>query len=107
MFVQFCFSILLFPLLPVIGPGEYGAALLQQLLFPIANLGRMQVVLRCDLADCFYPLDRFQGDLELEVVTVLSAFFVNSCPPQAGIIILQSILACGPVFGGKYRHRKI
>lgn len=28
LFVQFCFSILLFPLLPVVGSGEYDAALL-------------------------------------------------------------------------------
>ena len=62
----------------------------------------MQVVLSRNLADCFHLLDRFQGDLEFEVVTVLLPFFRQFYPPQAVIIILQSILACGPVFGGKY-----
>lgn len=67
----------------------------------------MQVVLRSDLADCFRPLGRVQDDFEFEVATVLLAFFVNFCPPQSVMIMLCSILACGPDFGASITTRSI
>lgn len=92
-------------MLTVIGPRKECATFPQQLLFPIAYLGRMQVVLSRDLADRFGPLDRFQSDFELKVIAVLLSFFGQFFPPQALMFLPYSILARGPVFRVNYKLR--
>lgn len=72
-------------------------------LFLDADLVGMQLVFTDQLADRFYFFGRFQRHFEREFGLIPSSFSGHSLPPQAAIIILQSTLACGPVFGVHYK----
>ena len=100
---SFLFSLLLF--LTAICSLEKSWAVLKQLPFPLADLIGMKLASGSDLINGLRSFSRFQGNLKLELHTVLRSFFCHRTVLHKGeIFYLKSTLFCGPVFGVHYNQ---
>jgi hypothetical protein len=73
----------------------------EQLVFPIAYLGGMQVMVAGDFVDRFQSFDGFQCDVESELIGMVSTF-LSHVTSSTGFLDYNFTLACGLVVGGQY-----
>lgn len=94
--------------LPVSLPtaGKYFRHCLEQLLFPLSNLVRMNLILAGQFSDSFIAFDCSQSHFGLECGTVIPSLVLYNLSPETIIVSDdKSTLITRPVFGEYYKTK--